>query len=417
MKNENIITCPKCGAEIALTEAVSHRVREQLAAEFEGQRQQLNAALADRERKLAAERRQLEQQKQALQEEVARRLEAERQGLFADATRQAENRFGTQLKDLQAQVDQQRAKLKQAQDAELELRKKQRELGEDKASLELEVARRLDEERQKIAETARQQAAEVERLKLAEKDQVIKGLQQQIASLQQRAEQGSIQVQGETLEVTLQQNLHAAFPYDEVSEIKNGQRGADTLQRVRSGAGLECGAILWEAKRARNWSHDWPEKLKEDQREAKAEFAVIVTTCPPAGVRGIGQCDGVWVCEPPFAVALAGALRQGLVSTAVQRRQQAGRADKMALLYDHVCSVEFRQHIEALVDCFLGLLEQLGAEQRAFARQWKEREQQLRKAIAHAAMLYGGIQGITGRDALPVLKTLELPSSSADAQL
>src|SRR5436309_5872493 len=173
MKNENIITCPKCGAEIALTEAVSHRVREQLAAEFEGQRQQLNAAVADRERKLAAERRQLEQQKQALQEEVARRLEAERQGLFADATRQAENRFGTQLKDLQAQVDQQGAKLKQAQDAELELRKKHRELEEAKASLELEVARRLDEERQKIAETARQQAAEVERLKLAEKDQVI----------------------------------------------------------------------------------------------------------------------------------------------------------------------------------------------------------------------------------------------------
>src|SRR5439155_19763537 len=117
-------------------------------------------------------------------------LEAERQGLFADATRQAENRFGTQLKDLRAQVDQQRAKLKQAQDAELELRKKHRELEEAKASLELEVARRLDEERQKIAETARQQAAEAERPKLAEKDQVIKGLQQQIGSLQPRAEQG-----------------------------------------------------------------------------------------------------------------------------------------------------------------------------------------------------------------------------------
>jgi hypothetical protein len=202
--------------------------------------------------------------------------------------------------------------------------------------------------------------------------------------------------------------LRNTFRFDEIAEVKKGQRGADVQQRVRTSNGLDCGAILWETKRAKNWSTDWPEKLKEDQREAKADLAVIVTTCPPEGVRGIGQMDGVWVCEPAFALGLGAALRQGLLSTAAQRLQQANRADKMAMLYDHLCSVEFRQHVEAIVESFLGLKEQLDSERRVFARQWKEREQQLEKAITHTAMLYGGVQGIAGREALPEIRTLRL---------
>jgi hypothetical protein len=405
------ITCPKCGADIPLSEAVSHRLREQLTADFEKQRQALNAALTEREHKVAAERTRLEKEQQALQAEVARQLDGERRKLLTDAARQAEEKLGTQLKDLQAQVGEQQTQLRQAQEAELDLRKKQRELEEAKNNLELEVTRKLDAERQKIAETARQQGAEAERLKVADKDNIIKGLQEQIGALQQRAEQGSMQLQGETLELDLEAQLRAAFPLDEISEVKKGQRGADAIQRVRTNTAFDCGSILWEAKRAKNWSADWPEKLKEDQRTAKAELSVIVTTCSPESMRGIGQMDSVWVCEPAFAVALAGALRQGLVSTAAQRIQQAGRADKMAALYDHLCSVEFRQHIEAIVEAFLGLQEQLSAEQRAFAKQWKEREQQLQKAITHTAMLYGGVQGIAGREALPEITPLALPEN------
>ncbi len=480
------IACPKCGAEIPLTEAVSHRVREQLAADFEKQRGELNAALAAREQKLAAERAAIELRAHAVQSEVSKQLDTERKRLTTEATRQAEEKLGAQLKDTQALLESQQARLKQAQDAELdlrrqqraldearaglelsverrlteerqkiaeaarqqgaeaareageklgaqlkeaqsrleaqqaklklaqdaelELRRQQRELEEAKAALELDVARRLDAERQKIADTARQQGADAERLKVADKDNVIKGLQEQIASLQQRAEQGSMQLQGETLELELENHLRAAFPFDSLAEIKKGQRGADVSQRVRTNTGLDCGAILWEAKRAKNWSADWPEKLKEDQREAKAELAVIVTTCPPETVRGIGPVDGVWVCEPLFAVALASALRQGLISTAGQRLQNTGRADKMSLLYDYLCGVEFRQHVQAVVEAFLALQEQLAAEQRAFAKQWKEREQQLQKAITHTAMLYGGIQGIAGREALPEIQTLQLPA-------
>ena len=411
--NQGMITCPKCGAEIPLTEAVSHQVRDQLEAQFQKQRKEHDAAIAIRERKLKDERAVLDQRQKDISALVAEQVDAERKKLLVDASRMAEEKLGTQLKDMQSQLAEQQQKARAAQATELELRRKHRELEVTKASLELEVARKLDEERGKIAATARQQGAETERLKVAEKEQVIKGLQEQITALQQRAAQGSTQLQGETLEVELENNLRRVFLHDEVVEIKKGQRGADVMQRVRTNAGLSCGSILWEAKRARNWASDWPEKLKEDQREAMAELAVVVTTCPPDGVRGIGQADGVWVCEPQFAIALAGALRHGLIATAVQRLQDTDRSDKMARLYDYLCGVEFRQHIEALVETFKGLQEQLDAEQRAFARQWKEREQQIQKAIQHAALLYGGIQGIAGRDSLPEIRSLQLPGGSS----
>jgi hypothetical protein len=406
---ETNITCPKCGAEIPLGEAVSHRLREQLEGEFEKERAKLNSALAEREKKLHDEKEALESRAKSVSEEIAKGLEAARAKLQADAAREAAEKTAVQLKDLQEQLASQKTRLETAQTAELELRKKQHELEEAKANMELTMTRKLDEERKQIAENARRQAAEAEQLKIADKDNKIRDLQEQISSLQKRAEQGSMQAQGETLELELENSLRSTFPFDELLEVKKGQRGADVTQRVRTNTGSECGTILWEAKRANNWSADWPAKLKEDQREAKADLAVIVTTCPPAGLRGIGHHEGVWVCEPPFAISLAGALRHGLVATANQRMQQTNRDDKMALLYDHLCSVGFRQTVEAIVESFIGLKEQLEAEKRAFARQWKEREAQLEKAITHTAMLYGGIQGIAGREALPEISRLALP--------
>lgn len=411
MNNEANITCPKCGADIPLTEAVSHRLREQLTADFEKERKTMNAVLAEREEKLAAEQVKFEGRQLALQTEVARQVEAERKKLVAEAARLAEEKVGTQVKDLQNELAEKQTKLKEAQTAELDLRRKQRELEEAKANLELDMTRKLDAERKKIAEDAGQRVVEAERLKLADKENIIKGLQSQISALQQRAEQGSMQLQGETLELELENMLRSAFPYDEIEEVKKGQRGADIEQRVRTSAGVDCGAILWEAKRAQNWSDEWPEKLKEDQREAKVELAVLITTCPPKSIRGIGQTNGVWVCEPPFATAIAAALRQGLVSTTAQRLQGTNRADKMSRLYEYLCGMEFRQHVEAVVEAFKGMQEQLVDEKRAFAKQWKEREQQIQKAIQHTAMLYGGVQGIAGRDALPEIEPLQLPGT------
>jgi len=409
MTEDATITCPKCGADIPLTEAVSHRLREQLEFEFNQKRDSLNAALAERERKLAEQKAALEASARDLQSRVEEQLAAERAKLIAQAEEKAAEQLALQLQDLQEQLAEQNRQLQAARQTELDLRKQQRQLEEARAALELEVARKLDAERQKIANTARQQAAEAERLKLADKDHLIDSLKKQIDELRQKAEQGSMQAQGETLELELEQQLRDTFADDQITEIKKGQRGADVLQRVRTNAGLDCGAILWEAKRARNWSPQWTAKLKEDRAAAGAELAVIVTTCPPEGLRGVGQRDRIWVCEPAFAPVLAAALRDGLIRAALQRSHETDRADKTAQLYDYLCGAEFRQHIEGIVEAFLGLKDQLESEQRAFARQWKERDKQLNRAINHTATLYGGIQGIAGRNALPSIRTLELP--------
>jgi hypothetical protein len=406
---DSTITCPNCKSDIPLGEAVAHRLREELAADFEKERQRLTQAISEREAKIASERKAIEERSRAVADEISRGLDVERAKLRDAALREAAEQSAVAMKDLQSQLESQQKRLAEAQGAELELRIKQRELAEARDAMELNMARKLDEERQRISEEARVKAAEAEQLKIADKDNKIRDLQEQIGALQKRAEQGSMQSQGETLEIALENTLRTAFPFDEIIEVKKGQRGADIIHRVRTNTGVDCGTILWEAKRAANWSADWPTKLKDDQREAKADLAVIVTTCPPAGLRGIGQVDGIWACETPFAIAIATALRQGLVATANLRLQQTNSADKMAMLYEHLCSVPFRQNIEAIVESFKGLKDQLDAEKRAFAKQWKEREFQLEKAITHTAALYGGIQGIAGREALPEIRSLALP--------
>jgi hypothetical protein len=187
------------------------------------------------------------------------------------------------------------------------------------------------------------------------------------------------------------------------------QLGADALQVVRTNQGVECGKILWEAKRAKNCSKPWVEKLKKDQRDAGAELAVLVTTSPPEGLRGFDQYEGIWVCEPLFAVATSKVLRQWLIETAMQRAQVSGRKGKMALLYDYLCSADFRQNIEGVVESFILQQKQLEAERRSFQKQWREREKQLKNGIECTVSIYSDIQGIAGREAIPEIKTLELP--------
>lgn len=412
--SDTTITCPKCGAAIPLTEAVSHRIREELTAEFNRKLAGHKAALAAREEKLAAERAALDQRAAAVQAEVARALESERARLRQQAAAEAGERLAARIKEMEERLASEKARREEAERHETELRRQKWELEQAREKLDIELNRRLDEERAKIAEDARKKAAEAERLNLAQKEKIISDLQHEIAALKQRAEQGSVQLQGETLEITLETDLKRAFPHDFIEEVKKGQRGADVKQTVRTSQGGDCGVILWEAKRAKNWSGEWLDKLKEDQRSEGADLAVLVATCLPPEARGIGQIDGVWVCDLPFAVALAAALRQGLLLAAVERVRQAGRADKKEALYDFLCGTEFRHRIEAIVGAFTGLKLQLDAEKRAFARQWKEREQQLERAIANTAMLYGSVQGIAGRETLPELPSLALPGGAEE---
>lgn len=408
-----LITCPRCAHEFPLTEAVAQRLRGELSREFEERRLKSETAFAERERVLRERQSALEDKTRALDDEVTRRLAAERQRLRSDIEKQEREKLGVEFRDLQNQLGEHRLKLDTAQRTELELRQRQRTLEEQARQLELEMARRLDAERTAIAEKARAQSAEEHRLKLSEKEQLIAGLQHQIEALKQRAEQGSMQLQGEVLELELEQNLRTEFITDAIEPVAKGVRGADVLQRVRTGAGFECGAILWETKRTKHWAREWPGKLKEDQREARADLAVLVSRTLPEGLHGFGHHEGVWVCDFAAALPLALALRQGLVQAAVSRQAQAGRQGKMEQLYEYLSGLEFRQSIEAIVEAFVAMQGDLEAERRAMEKLWSKREKTIRQVIGHTAALYGGVQGIVGQAALPEIKSLALPDGSA----
>ncbi len=405
---EATISCPKCGAVIPLSEALDHRLREQAAADFEKQRFDLNAALEAREKKLASERAALEQRASAVQAEIARQLEAERKKLSADAARAAEEKLGTELKDLQARDADNRAKLKTAQETELALRRRERELSEKQAALALEVERTLAAERAKITEAASARAAEEQRLRFAEKEKIIADMQAQIAALKQKSEQGSMQLQGDVLELDLEQRLATAFPADLVEAVSTGVRGADLRHEVRDGSAQPWGRIIWEAKRTKNWSRDWPVKLKGDQRAAKADLAVLVSQALPEGVRGFGLVEGVWVCDYASALPLAQVLRQWLAGLALARGAETGRLEKTARLYGYLTGPEFRQQIEGVVTAFKTMREDLEAEKRALQKHWARRERELDRAIGCAAALYGSVQGIAGASALPDIGPLAL---------
>lgn len=308
--SDSLITCPHCGQSFPLNEAVLHQHRAEVERELREKTDAAQKALAAREHALATQAAHLEQRQQAVGAEVGRQLEAERQKLKEAAAREARELLGVELADLKARADLQKVQLDAARVQELELRKARRALEEQKQALELDIARRLDAERQKIVAQAAATAAEEQRLRFAEKERIISDMQAQIAALKQKSEQGSMQLQGDVLEVDLEQRIAAAFPVDLVEAVSTGVRGADIRHAVRTSTAQPCGLIVWEAKRTKNWSRDWPVKLKEDQRAAKADLAVLVTQALPEGVRGFGQVEGVWVCDYASALPLAQVLRQ-----------------------------------------------------------------------------------------------------------
>ena len=191
-------------------------------------------------------------------------------------------------------------------------------------------------------------------------------------------------------------------------------------QRIRpsqagsQSTGQDCGTIIWETKRTKNWGSAWTTKLKEDQREAKAEIAIIVSQCLPEDLRYFDQVNGVWVCEIGCAMPVAAALRHGLIGAAMARLAETGKQGKMEELYLYLCGTEFRQHIEAVVESFVCLETELAKEKRAMEKVWSGREKQIRRALKHTALMYGGIQGIAGRTALPEIQALQIEANSVD---
>jgi len=381
-------------------------MRDELRGQLEAEHARKEAALSAREAETA-------RKEKAFTERVRAEVDAQVAKASKDARAAAEAAVALELDAVRGDLAKANEKTKEAQKRELDVRREREGLERAKAELELDVQRRLDEERVRIRDQAKADAAGEHVLRIKEKDALIDSMRKQIDDLKHRSEKGSEQLHGEVLEASLEETLRREFPSDAIEPVARGVRGADVLQRVRLADGTECGAILWESKRTRLWSPGWLPKLRDDQREIRADLAALVTQTLPTGAGPVGAIDNVWVTAFPCFVGLAHLLRKGLVDVAVAHRKHEGRDEKMAALYAYLTGPGFRSRVEGLLEPFTTMKAELEAEKIAMQRLWAKRERQLERALRSTAGLYGDMEGIVGAT-LPEIERLALPSSDGE---
>lgn len=375
---DHSIACPSCGKKIPLTRALRTEIEASVKADYERQ----------------------------LQDELERARK--------EAVRTAEKRSALELEALRDELRAQGKELSDARQQELALRRRERELERQQRDLELAVARKLDEERTRIVTETQKRILEEGRLKDAEKERQLFDLRRQIEDLKRRAEQGSQQNQGEVGEEALEAVLKAAFPWDDITTVAQGVRGADLHQVVIDTRGARGGAILWECKNVKAWSDAWIHKLKEDQRAVRADVAILVTASLPKGCHRFTAMDGVLVTDFACAAALGGLVRANLLQMAQARHAAVHKEERLELLHRYLSGVEFRQRVEAIVESFERMREDLDQERRAAERQWARRTKQIEAVTFNIAGMYGDLQGLV--PSLPPIGRLELPSGETPVQ-
>lgn len=364
---ETLISCPNCNHRFAVSEALGAQIRGDIEA----------------------------------------RLKREYESRLARATEQAAAQSGREVKLLQEQLADQQRKLREAQDAELALRREKAALEERGRELDLEIARKVDGEKQRLEESLRKRFGEEQALKIAEKEKQIDDLKKLVDEMKRKSEQGSQELQGEVLELDIQAALERQFPWDEIRPVPKGASGADMIQEVRSGAGQPCGSIVWETKNTKHWQPAWLAKLKDDTRAVGGSIPVLVSVALPESIREFGLIEGVWVASPRAWPALAVALREQLVQVAFAHAAGEGKNEKMEVLYRYLAGEQFRAKVQGIVEAFTALQDQLRRERNAMERIWKEREKQIERVIVNTVGMYGEMRGIVGAS-LPEIPALTL---------
>ena len=405
---EPTITCPNCKTEIRLTESLAAPLIAATRRQFEQQLSQKDEEILKREQGVREQEKQIAEAKRTFDEQVsdqvATQLKAERARVMAEEAKKAKLASAAELEakalelsELQEVLKIRNEKLAEAQNAQAELIKKQRELDDAKRELELTVEKRVQDGLTEVRAAAKREAEDGLKLKVAEKDQTITSMQQTIEELKRKAEQGSQQLQGEVQELELENLLHAKFPFDSIEPVAKGEFGGDVLQRVVSQSGQACGAILWESKRTKNWSDGWLTKLREDQRAAKAEISILVSQVLPKGVEAFDVVDGVWVTSPRAALPVATALRHTLLQVGMARQVGEGQQTKTEMVYQYLTGPRFRQRVEAIVEAFSAMKEDLDKERKVIMKQWAKREEQIERVMGATVGMYGDLQGIAGK--------------------
>jgi hypothetical protein len=394
MESTNKITCPACGHHFNAEQALSQHIEDKLKSEFNQKYRSLKARLdKEAEDKEAEFKKQLAADKQKLEEQLKSKVKED---------------FEAQLKSLTEEVESKKKENRDLKSKELELLKKEKELKEQKEDMEMDLKKQLFERSAEIEEAARKKAGEEIQMKMKEKDMQLQSMKDQLEIMNRKAEQGSMQLQGEAQELVLEELLKVTFPFDLIEEVGKGVKGADVIHTVRNNFGKECGRIVYESKRTKAFSDGWIDKIKNDLRGQNADLAVIVTETMPKELDRFGVKEGVWICTFQEIKSVSMILRDSLLKIHAVRISQENKGDKMQMLYDYLTGREFRQQMEAIVEGFTSMQEGLTKEKNVTQKLWKEREKQIEKVIQNTIDMYGSVRGIAG-NAVGEIRQLESP--------
>jgi len=421
MTTKTTIKCPNCNADIDVNDILYHQLEDELKQKNLTEQKKLQEETAKKEQEFKKAKEALEAQQEAIKEQQEKfdeelkkatqlQLKVEKQKLQESIKKELEEEQSESIALLKKELDEKSNQVKELNKSKAEIEKLKREKEEItskvQAQAEIALTKRLQEEKQRIQKASDEQ----NELKLKQKEEQLKQLQEQLQIAQRKAEQGSMQLQGEVQELAIEEYLADKYPFDVIEEIKKGARGADCIQIVHTREVQNCGKIYYESKRTKDFQKTWIEKFKADMRDKGVDVGVLVTEVLPSSLERMGLVDGVWVCTFEEFKGLSSVLRDGIIKIHHAKKSEENKTDKMSLLYGYLTSTEFSMQIEAIVEGFTTMKSDLETEKRSMARIWKQRDKQIDKVLENTIGMYGSIKAIAG-NAIGNVKALELPYS------
>lgn len=418
MTNQTTIKCPNCNTEIDVNEVLYHQLENKYKSEHLAQTKKLEAEIEAKRKEykthfdsLKAKEEEFKEQKERFEDEIKKatqiQLKAERVKLQENLRKEILDEQGESIALLQKQLEEKSNQVKELNVAKAQTGQLQREKEEMESSImakaELTLNEKLKLEKEKIQKATDEQ----NELKLRQKDEQLRQLQEQLQIAQRKAEQGSMQLQGEVQELAIEEWLKEKYPLDSIDEVKKGARGADCMQIVHTRESQNCGKIYYESKRTKDFQKSWIEKFKADMREKGADIGVLVTDVMPSEMQRMGLYEGIWICNFEEFKGLSAVLREQIIKIHHAMKSQENKTDKMSLLYGFLTSNEFKMQIEAIVEAFTTMQSDLDSEKRSMQRIWKQREKQIEKVLDNTINMYGSIRGIAG-NAIGNIQALEL---------
>jgi len=361
------ITCPSCGHEFELNESLKNEVEKELRGK-----------MVDWQKKKEEE------------------FEKQKSEIEISAKKKAGEELSARMKMMEEDARIKTQQLQELQKKELELLRDKSALEEKQKNFEMELEKRFLEKRKEIEESTIKREQELFDLKTKEYKLQMDQQQKLIEELKRKSEQGSMQLQGESQEILLEEILKEHFPFDLIEEVGKGVEGADCIQVVRNSSGTDCGRIIYESKRTKGWSNAWVDKLKADKRNKGADVAILVTQTFPKDMDRFGERDGIWICNFKEAGSVALLMRSSIIKIYEIQKAQEGKGDKMQMLYDFLTGNEFRGQVEAIVEGFMSMKQSITKERIQMEKIWKEREKQIEKVLISTSGMYGSVKGIAG---------------------